>query len=84
MSGENEQIVEALKTGKFLPSVHAARRMRQRSITEADIRRCGLTAKACYYQSRNKTWRIEGEDLDGDPLTVVCGVDGIVVIVTIF
>jgi hypothetical protein len=84
MSSEKDIILDALKAGKFLLSVHAANRMRQRSITDADIRACGRAARSCLYQAQHGTWRIEGEDLDGEILTVICGVDDAVVIVTIF
>lgn len=84
MSSVKGNILDALKSGNFLLSVHAASRMRQRSITAADIRACGRTAKSCIYQAQQRTWRIEGEDLDGEILTVICGVDDTVVVVTIF
>jgi hypothetical protein len=84
MSSDEETIIDALKTGKFLISVHAARRMIQRSITEADMRACGQTARSCLHQPQHGTWRIEGEDLEGEILTVICGFDDGVVIVTIF
>jgi hypothetical protein len=84
MSSIERAIVSALEAGKFVLSVHAARRVSQRSITKADIRACGRTARSCIYQIQYGTWRIEGEDLDGETLTVICAVDNDVVIVTIF
>jgi len=36
------------------------------------------------YQPQHGTWRIVGKDLDGEILTIICGVDDGVVIVTIF
>ncbi len=84
MSRVEEQVLDSLKAGRFFISVHAALRMRQRSVTKADIRSCGFTAKSCTYWAKNKTWRIEGEDLDGESLTIICGIDTDVVIVTIF
>ena len=84
MDLEETCIVEALKSGEFILTLHAARHMNQRAVTEADLRACGRTATSCIYQAKQGTWRIEGEDLDGEILTVVCGMDEIVVIVTIF
>jgi hypothetical protein len=84
MRDQEEVILNALKAGRFLLSMHAARRMKQRSVTAADIRACGRTAKCCCFQAQQGTWRIEGEDLDGEILTVVCGIDNEVVVVTIF
>ena len=77
-------ILDALKEGRFSLSIHAAQRMSRRSITKADIRACGQTAKSCVFQPQAGTYRIEGGDLDGEPLTVICGLDKNVVIVTVF
>ena len=79
------RIIDTLKKGNFLLSVHAAGRMDQRSVTKSDIRQaCGNTAKSCIFQDQHGTWRVEGEDLDGEILTVICGIDRSVVVVTIF
>jgi hypothetical protein len=79
-----KKILDALSSGEFLLSMHAVNRMNQRSITAADIRSCGCSARSCKYQWRQGTWRIEGEDLDREPITVVCGLEQAVIIVTIF
>lgn len=84
MEDRTASIRAALVAGKFRFSFHATQRMRQRSVAKADIQACGRTARSCVYQAESATYRIEGEDLDGEPLTVICGVDDIVVIVTIF
>jgi hypothetical protein len=84
MGCTEKAILNALSSGEFLLSVHAVRRMGQRCITSADIRACGRTAKSCIYQSRQRTWRIEGADSDKEPLIVICGIDQAVVIVTMF
>lgn len=84
MNSTEKKIINALKTGNFRLSSHAAGRMKQRSVSKADIQACGKTASFCYYQDRQGTWRVDGEDLDKDRLTVTCGVDNNVVIVTIF
>jgi hypothetical protein len=83
MGTEAATVLDALKSGRFLLSIHAARRMRLRSVTKADIQACGRTAGSCIYQAGHGTYRIEGEDVDGQPLTVICGVDDVVVIVTL-
>ena len=84
MEDRTAAILAAIVAGKFRFSFHATRRMRQRAVTKADIQACGRTARSCVYQPENGTYRIQGEDLDCEPLTVICGDDGIVVIVTIF
>lgn len=59
--------------------------MRERSATKADIQACGHTSRTCFFQVEYGTYRVQGEDLDGEPLTVICGVDnGTVVIVTLY
>jgi len=58
--------------------------MRERSATKADIQACGRTATTCCFQVEYGTYRIQGMDLDGEPLTVICGVDKGVVIVTLY
>jgi hypothetical protein len=78
------EILKELAAGRFFLSVHAACRMMQRSVTKADIQNCGRTANKCIYQPDAGTYRIEGKDLDGDRLTVICGIDDAVAIVTIF
>ena len=84
MEAKEEKILHGLKAGHFLLSVHAAQRMKQRSVTVADIRACAGSAKCCRFHAQNGTWRIEGEDIDGETLTVICALDSDIVIVTIF
>ena len=84
MGSEVEAILDALKSGRFVLSIHAAARMRLRAVTAADIRACARTARSCLYQARQRTWRVEGDDVDGNSLTVICGIGNVVVIVTIF
>jgi len=84
MGTRADSILKALREGDFLLSVHAATRMQKRSITSADIQACGRTAKTCRMQPERRTWRIEGKDLDGEALTVICAADDGVFIVTLF
>ena len=83
-SGNPEVLLEALKSGRFHLSVHAAERMADRSITQADIQACGRTAASCLYEPRKRTFRVDGLDLDGQPLTIICAAEGTVVVVTVF
>ena len=84
MDDQAPVILDALKKGLFVLSIHAAQRMAGRSITMADIRACAQTTRSFVLQAQTGTFRIEGEDLDGEPLTVICGLDRNVVIVTVF
>jgi hypothetical protein len=83
-SSNPKAILEALKAGRFNLSVHAAERMIERSVTNADIQACGRTATNCMHQPRKGTFRVDGLDMDGQPLTIICAADGTVVVVTIF
>jgi hypothetical protein len=84
MGHDEDTILDALRSGNYLLSIHTASRMAQRSVTAADIRPCGLTAGTCIFQAAQGTWRVEGDDLDGKSLTIICGIDEDVIIVTVF
>ena len=84
MAGEDQIILDALGDGRFRFAIHAVRRMKQRSVTKADIQACGRTAGSCDYQPERGTYRIEGDDLDGEPLIVICGLEDGVVVITVF
>jgi hypothetical protein len=84
MLGDAKEITIALRTGRFFLSVHAARRMRQRSITMADIQACAHTTESCIFQIGRGTFRVEGRGLDGQPLAVICGIDEGIIVITLF
>jgi hypothetical protein len=84
MRDREEVILQALRTGEFLLSVHAAERMRQRAVTKSDIEACGSTATSCLQQPERGTFRVDGKDLDGEPLAVICAANDAVIIVTLF
>lgn len=58
--------------------------MGQRRVSYSDIRHCLINAPACVWQPKDKTWRVEGEDLDGDELTVAVVIEDGVVVVTVY
>lgn len=78
-------IPAAVRAGRHRESQHAVRRMRERGVTIAGLRRAigGVTTCAALADDR---WRLEGgADQDGDSLTVVCVIDDDgVVTVTLF
>lgn len=84
MRDQEEAILEALKTGEFLLSVHAAERMIQRAVTKSDIVACGKTATTCLRQPGRLTFRVDGRDMDGEPLTVICASNDAVIVITLF
>ena len=77
-------IKECLAKGKFTLTLHAAERMSERYVFEADIKSCGKTAKKIEFQPNNNTWKVLGKDLDGDRLTVICTFKDGVLIVTVY
>ena len=81
MESPENTILERLSAGRFVLTVHAATRMRERAIAKADIQACGRTAKTCRYQAAKGTYRVEGEDLCGESLTVICVLlDGLLIV----
>lgn len=69
---------------------HLLRRMRQRRVLARDIERALREADACVPGDPSDRgaprWKIEGPDLDDDPLTVVVELDGksFIVVITIY
>ena len=63
-------------------STHAVLRMRQRGAQESDVRHAIAHATACRKDAAR--WRVDGPDVDGDELTMICVLESGVVIVTIF
>lgn len=62
---------------------HAQRRMRQRGAFIGDIEHACLSAERAVGQA-NGRWRLDGQDLDGDELTVIAAIEANVVVVTLF
>jgi hypothetical protein len=73
-----------LSEGNFRLSVHAASRIEERYVFEADIKSCGRTAKKVEFQPADDTWKVVGKDLDGFKLTVICSVRSGMLIVTVY
>ena len=57
--------------------------MQERSVREGDLRNALVNAGACTEQD-DGTWRVKGDDLDGDELTVVVAIEDGLVVVTLF
>ena len=77
-------IQTCLSEGRFRLSIHAGERRSQRFVSENDIRRCGKTAKSIKYQLLKKTWRVVGKDCDDEILNVICALDEMLLIVTVY
>jgi len=83
IQAELKQILNMISDGDFFVSFHAELRMQERFITKMDIMHVGkfytLTKK-----QEHGSWLIEGQDVDGDSLSVVCTLQGNVLIITVF
>jgi hypothetical protein len=77
-------ILSCLARGEFRLSLHALDRADERIVTEGDIVQVGKTARRCVFQPDRGTWRVDGKDLDGERLTVICTLEDGVLVVTVF
>lgn len=84
MGKTGKKIKRMLAQGHFALSLHAAERSAERMISESDIMECGASAKKVVFQEDKGTWKVNGSDLDGDDLTVVCKLKGDLLIVTMY
>jgi len=64
-------VVEDLKNGNFMPTLHAQERMSEREISFDDVVSVGNSCKNAE-QNPDATWVIDGFDCDGKRLIVVC------------
>ena len=69
--------------GRFVVAGHARQRMRERSVSFADLRHALVNAKRCSAQE-NERWKVFSTDLDDDDLTVIVALEDDVVVVTVF
>ncbi len=78
--------IQALtRAGRVFLGDHALQRMEQRNIRRRDIDRGLLTATAATHQPERDRWKVTGgEDMDGDELTLVVEVHGLLLVVTVF
>jgi hypothetical protein len=68
--------------GRWVVSPHAQERMRQRHVRYVDVRNALVHARSCSAEGRR--WRVDGPDMDGDPLQLVVVIDDGLVVVTVF
>lgn len=75
----------AAVNGRIRETGHAAKRMRERGVTFAGLRRALTSSTGCLVDAPGK-WRVNGGvDQDGDSLTVVCVLEGDgTIVVTLF
>jgi hypothetical protein len=76
-------IRRAAATHQLRIVTHARERMVQRGMRLADVEHACLSALDATLQD-NERWRLDGKDLDGDPLTVIATIQADVIVVTVF
>ena len=78
-----ERVRGYAKAGRYIISGHARGRMKIRRVQEADLQHALSHAYQCTLQE-NERWKVEGPDLDKDPLTAVVVFDDDLLVVTIY
>ena len=88
---ENVTEAEALESirglagaNRYVVRQHADNRMRERNITNSDLRAALVAAKSAEWQAEKGTWKTTGPDVDGDDLTVAVALEEDLVVVTVF
>lgn len=84
MTRVEKQIIDDLKHGRFIITIHARNRMDERDISPHDIINVALTHKSILYQKENETFKITGKSLEDEPLIVICGYSNETLIVTTY
>jgi Domain of unknown function (DUF4258) len=70
--------------GRISYTMHAVQRMSQRGVQQADVRCALMNAQHARAGETAGSWRIDGQDLDRDDLTVVVVFESGVLVVTVF
>ena len=79
-----KEIHRLVQGNRYEISAHAAKRAIERGAGERDIVSALITATRATWQEQHQTWNVEGEDTDGDPLTVAVVIEAYLVVVTLF
>jgi hypothetical protein len=81
--GVLEQIRGLARANRVIFTSHALQEMREAHATERDVVEALAGATRCRPSERGR-WRVEGQDLDGDDLTIVVVIEDGLVVVTVF
>lgn len=77
------RVLQLLKDGDFSITQHARQRMRERGVSAEDITWAAYCSPTVTTQEYGKL-RIDGEDKDGDELTIIAVYQDGVLIITVF
>lgn len=75
------EILNLLKAGKYLVTLHAKQRMASRKISHADIKNCGATGSVIESEGKIK---VTGLDCDSEELSIICVYEDGIIIITVF
>lgn len=78
----DDVILDDLRSGTFLITAHARKRMHERGAAKADIVECGNTGTVT--PQEDGKYKVTGCDVDGDALTVICAYDDGTLVVTLY
>ena len=78
-----KRIRELTGAGRWELTEHAVTRMVQRGFGLADVRKVLLRAPVCYESTAGR-WRLEGEAMTGEALTLIAEIEAGVIVVTLF
>lgn len=79
------EVHRAGRTGVYRMTSHADDRLRERRLSNKDLRNALRTATRCAWQDVEQTWRVEGgTDVDGEPTTCAVVIRNGVLVVTIY
>ena len=81
MSANFDEVLNLLRAGKYLVTLHAKQRMALRNISHADMKNCGATGSAIETEDKIK---VSGFDCDGEELSIVCVNEDGIIIITVF
>lgn len=70
------------QTGDVVITRHGRERMRERQVQWSDILCVLLSPASCL--ANNDKWKVDGFDLDDDPLTCIVALEDEVIVITIF
>lgn len=79
---ESQYILDCLSSGRYSVTLHAKQRMAQRGVSHTDIMSCG--SNGVLVSQQEEKFKVVGNDLDGDELTLICVLEGNVLIITVF
>ncbi len=77
-----QTIRSSLVSGRYRVTLHARQRMAERMIFDSDISHCAEMA-SINNQGEDK-FKVTGQGLDGEELTIICAWDGETLIITLF